>query len=184
MLLRPEFGELPSSPSAPPGSCGVLLRKRVPKMRKVRNIWSNSVFCTILLSWVECPPDSFRDPAAPLVICIVGHDPFRQDLEAELRMRKVEDHPVEVRTRTPGDKLSVCHVVFPGYGEKPNPTRSCGTCRDQDLDGWRNRGVRCAGRHDQPHGRTRTRFILKSTASWQTAPASRLARDSSASPKS
>jgi len=43
--------------------------------------------------FVEWPPDSFRDPGAPLVICIVGHDPFRQDLEAELRTRKVGSHP-------------------------------------------------------------------------------------------
>jgi hypothetical protein len=62
--------------------------------------------------FVEWPADAFRDPGAPLVICIVGHDPFRQDLEAELRTRKVGDHPVEVRTPAPSDKLSVCHVVF------------------------------------------------------------------------
>jgi hypothetical protein len=68
--------------------------------------------------FVEWPPDSFRDPGAPLAICIVGHDPFRQDLEAELRTRKVGDHPVEVRTRTPNDKLSVCHIVFVPATEK------------------------------------------------------------------
>src|SRR6202521_3200511 len=43
--------------------------------------------------FVEWPPDSFRDPGAPLVICIVGHNPFRQDLKAELRTRKVGGHP-------------------------------------------------------------------------------------------
>src|SRR4029077_8328379 len=48
--------------------------------------------------FVEWPSDSFREPGAPLVICIVGHDPFRQDLKAELRTRKVGGHPVEVRT--------------------------------------------------------------------------------------
>src|ERR1700736_1028474 len=68
--------------------------------------------------FIEWPPDSFRDPGAPLAICIVGHDPFRQDLEAELRTRKVGDHPVEVRTRTPNDKLSVCHIVFVPATEK------------------------------------------------------------------
>lgn len=62
--------------------------------------------------FVEWPPDSFRDPGAPLVICIVGHNPFRQDLEAELQTRKMGDHPIEIRTQTPNDKLSVCHIVF------------------------------------------------------------------------
>jgi hypothetical protein len=73
--------------------------------------------------FVEWPPDSFRDPGAPLVICIVGHDPFRQDLEAELRTRKVGDHPVEVRTRTPTDKLNECHIVFVPVTEKNQSDR-------------------------------------------------------------
>jgi len=73
--------------------------------------------------FVEWPPDSFRNPGTPLVICIVGHDPFRQDLEAELQTRKVGDHPVEVRTQTPNDKLSVCHVVFIPVTEKNQSDR-------------------------------------------------------------
>ena len=64
------------------------------------------------IHFVEWPTDSFRDPGAPLVICIVGRDPFSHDLEAELRTRKVGDHPVEVKIQTPNDKLSVCHIVF------------------------------------------------------------------------
>lgn len=68
--------------------------------------------------FVEWPPDSYRDPQAPLVICIVGHDPFRQDLEVELRTRKVGEHPVEVRTLRTSDKLSACHIVFVPVTEK------------------------------------------------------------------
>jgi YfiR/HmsC-like len=41
-------------------------------------------------------------------------------LRGELGTRKVGDHPVEVRTRTPNDELSVGHIVFvQGHGEKP-----------------------------------------------------------------
>jgi hypothetical protein len=75
------------------------------------------------IHFVEWPTDSFRDPGAPFVICIVGHDPFSQDLEAELRTRKVGDHPVEVRTQTPNDKLSVCHIVFVPATEKNQSDR-------------------------------------------------------------
>jgi len=52
------------------------------------------------------------------VICIVGHDPFREDLELELATRKVGDHPVEVRTQTANDKLNLCHIVFVPVSEK------------------------------------------------------------------
>jgi hypothetical protein len=73
--------------------------------------------------FVEWPPDSFRDPGAPLVICIVGRDPFSQNLEAELRTRKVGDRPVEVRTLIPNDKLRVCHIVFVPVTEKNQSDR-------------------------------------------------------------
>jgi hypothetical protein len=73
--------------------------------------------------FVEWPPDAFRDAGAPLVICIVGHDPFRQDLEAELRTRKVGDRPVEVRSQTSNDKLTACHVVFVPDTEKNQSDR-------------------------------------------------------------
>ncbi len=62
--------------------------------------------------FIEWPPDSYRDPGAPLAICIVGHDPFSPDLEGDLRTRAVAGHPVEVRTLRPTDTLRVCHMVF------------------------------------------------------------------------
>jgi hypothetical protein len=68
--------------------------------------------------FVEWPPESFRDPGAPLAICIVGHDPFSPDLEGDLRTRAVAGHPVEVRTLRPTDRLSLCHMVFVPVTEK------------------------------------------------------------------
>ena len=62
--------------------------------------------------FIEWPADSFRDPKAPLAICIVGRDPFSPDLEGDLRTRAAGGHPVEVRTLRPTDTLSVCHMVF------------------------------------------------------------------------
>jgi len=68
--------------------------------------------------FVEWPARSFRDPRAPLAICIVGHDPFSADLEGELRTRTVGEHPVDVRKLRSTDTLSVCHVVFIPVTEK------------------------------------------------------------------
>jgi hypothetical protein len=73
--------------------------------------------------FVEWPPDSYRAPSAPLLICIVGHDPFSQILEAELRTRNVGGHPVEVRALKPNDKLSLCQIVFVPATEKQHAGR-------------------------------------------------------------
>src|ERR1700691_612172 len=45
--------------------------------------------------FVEWPPDSYISPSAPLVICIVGSDPFSPDIEGELRTRPVGSHPID-----------------------------------------------------------------------------------------
>jgi len=68
--------------------------------------------------FVEWPLGSYREANAPLVICIVGHDPFSPDLEADLRTRKVGDHPVDVRPLRATDRVNACHVVFVPVTEK------------------------------------------------------------------
>ena len=73
--------------------------------------------------FVEWPPGSYRDPGAPLVICIIGQDPFSQSLEGELRARTVGGHPVEVKKLSSNDKLGVCHVVFVPVTEKDHADR-------------------------------------------------------------
>jgi len=67
---------------------------------------------------VEWPAGAYRDSGAPLEICIVGHDPFRPDLESELRTRTVGSHPVEVKTLRSTDTLNQCHMVFVPLTEK------------------------------------------------------------------
>ena len=73
--------------------------------------------------FVEWPPESYRDPNAPLLICVVGHDPFSQVLEDELRTRNVGGHPVEIMTLKPNDKLSQCQIVFVPATEKQRAER-------------------------------------------------------------
>ncbi len=73
--------------------------------------------------FVEWPSDSFRSPGAPLAICIVGHDPFRLDIENELRTRLAGGHPVEFLALKPTDKLNACHIVFIPVTEKDQAAR-------------------------------------------------------------
>jgi len=73
--------------------------------------------------FVEWPPGAYRDPGAPLMICIVGHDPFSQDLEGELRTRSVGDRPVDIRSLKPNDNLSACQIVFVPVTEKDRADR-------------------------------------------------------------
>lgn len=73
--------------------------------------------------FVEWPADSYRGPDAPLVICIVGNDPFSPAIEGELRSRSAGSHPIEVRTVSPRDIMSVCHMVFVPVTAEDQATR-------------------------------------------------------------
>jgi hypothetical protein len=62
--------------------------------------------------FVDWPSDSYRDSGAPFVLCIVGADPFRRDIEEELQTRSVVGHSIQVKTLRSNDILSVCHMIF------------------------------------------------------------------------
>ena len=62
--------------------------------------------------FVEWPANSYSDTGAPLVICVVGDDPFSPELERQLDTKTVEGHEVEIRKLKPTDNLNVCHIVF------------------------------------------------------------------------
>jgi hypothetical protein len=73
--------------------------------------------------FVEWPPAAFSSPSAPVVICIMGHDPFPEDAERELRSRTSGGRPVEIRKLAIADDPGVCHVVFICDSELKNTTR-------------------------------------------------------------
>jgi hypothetical protein len=68
--------------------------------------------------FVEWPPNSYSDPDAPLVICIVGQNPFSLDRKSQAQTPKVSGHQIQVQTRKSNDRLSDCHIVFLPSTEK------------------------------------------------------------------
>jgi len=73
--------------------------------------------------FIEWPPESYSAPGGPMVICIVGDDPFNPGLEAELRTRTAGSHPVEIRASRPNDSLNICHIVFVPATDESQATR-------------------------------------------------------------
>jgi hypothetical protein len=63
-----------------------------------------------LIKFVDWPADSFSRPADPLVICVLGTDPFGQTLDDVLRGHTVASRPIVARRVT--DTTGGCHVVF------------------------------------------------------------------------
>jgi YfiR/HmsC-like len=68
--------------------------------------------------FVKWPSSAFRSPAAPLVMCVAGQDPFDREIEQELRSRTVGGHPVEIKRLKPHDDPRACHIIFVRADEK------------------------------------------------------------------
>jgi uncharacterized protein DUF4154 len=68
--------------------------------------------------FVDWPPEAFAGATAPFEICVVGHDPFKDDLERSLRGRTVGSHPIDLERVTPADNLRHCHIVFISHDAK------------------------------------------------------------------
>lgn len=73
--------------------------------------------------FVEWPRNSSRNASAPLEICVVGKDPFNDELERELQTRTAGGRPVKIKTLQPGESLKECQMVFVPVTEKKKAAR-------------------------------------------------------------
>ena len=68
--------------------------------------------------FVEWPPNSFRDPAAPLQICVLGQDPFGDELRNITNAKTVNGRKFEVRQVADLQLAKTCHILFIASSEK------------------------------------------------------------------
>jgi hypothetical protein len=83
--------------------------------------------------FVEWPPEAFRDPAAPLAICVVGDDPFQGEMAESLRGRAVRGHPLELRRLHPDEDPRTCQMIFVRATEKKEIPRILAISKGDDI---------------------------------------------------
>jgi YfiR/HmsC-like len=64
--------------------------------------------------FVEWPPERFADAAAPIVIGVLGENPFGDQLAAIVKDRKINGRAVLVRSVQTLDEAKATHVLFIG----------------------------------------------------------------------
>jgi len=72
--------------------------------------------------FVEWPPESFSRADAPLVICVLGSNPFGSALQEIAAGEVVQAHPLSVEARDRVEDVADCHIVFVS-GRDENVTR-------------------------------------------------------------
>lgn len=68
--------------------------------------------------FVEWPAGTFKSPADPFVIGVIGHDPFGSVLDALSRQRTIQGRSVQIRRLTSLDAIGSCHILFVAPSEK------------------------------------------------------------------
>lgn len=67
--------------------------------------------------YTEWPDGSFEKADSPLVVAVLGEDPFGAILDATLDGKSLSGHPLQVRRHRHLKDLKDCHVLFVGRSE-------------------------------------------------------------------
>jgi hypothetical protein len=71
-----------------------------------------AVFLFNFAQFVEWPASAFPGPATPLVIGVLGEDPFGPYLDETVRGETVNDRPLVVRRYRSVEEITTCHILF------------------------------------------------------------------------
>jgi hypothetical protein len=83
--------------------------------------------------FVEWPPGSFSDGSAPLRICVLGHDPFGEELRDITSRKTVNGRELRVDRVLDLQLARTCHILFIASSEKANLQRILESLRGADL---------------------------------------------------
>jgi hypothetical protein len=71
-----------------------------------------AVFLFNFAQFVEWPPQAFADAETPLVIGVLGEDPFGSYLDETVRGEAMKGHPMVVRRYREVEEVEACHILF------------------------------------------------------------------------
>ena len=71
-----------------------------------------AVFLFNFAQFVDWPPEAFPQAQTPLVIGILGNDPFGAYLDETVRGEKVNNRPLVVHRYRRIEEIKTCHVLF------------------------------------------------------------------------
>jgi hypothetical protein len=71
-----------------------------------------AVFLFNFVRFVEWPPRAFATSNSPVIIGVLGTDPFGKTLDQTVKGEIVNGHPVEVRRYKTVNEIKQCHVLF------------------------------------------------------------------------
>jgi len=69
-------------------------------------------YILLFTRYVEWPASAFATATAPIVVCVLGADPFGSVLDATLAGQLSQRRPLSVRRVPDADAAETCHIAF------------------------------------------------------------------------
>jgi hypothetical protein len=92
-----------------------------------------AVFLFNFAQFVEWPPAVFAGANSPIVIGVLGEDPFGAYLDETVRGEKVDNRPLEVQRYRRVDDIKTCHVLFISRSEGNRLEQILVSLKDRSL---------------------------------------------------
>lgn len=90
----------------------------VPQNNISREYQVKAVFLYNFCQFVEWPTKAFASQDDPLVIGILGENPFDNYLEETVKGEKANGHPLAVKHFQTVDQVTACHILFVNIADK------------------------------------------------------------------
>jgi hypothetical protein len=86
-----------------------------------------------LTRFVEWPPSAYPDPQAPILLCILGRDPFGSSLTSIVSKQIVNGRPVLIRHAHNDREVRGCHVLYISSSERKTAAQIFSTLKGSGV---------------------------------------------------
>ena len=105
-----------------------------------------AVFLFNFAQFVEWPTNAFSEPHSPLIIGVLGEDPFGAYLDETIHNEQVNGRPLVIQRYRLWEEIKSCHILFISRSEADRLETILNGIRNQniltvgDFDGFAQRG--------------------------------------------
>lgn len=105
-----------------------------------------AVFLYNFAQFVEWPEAAFPEAQTPLVIGVLGQDPFGSYLEETVRGEKVNNRPLVIERYRQVEEIKICHILFISRSEAERLEKIFAELKERniltvgDIEGFTKRG--------------------------------------------
>ena len=129
--------------------CGLLLLGALRVSAQTtpsREYQVKAVFLFNFAQFVEWPPAAFASANSPIVIGVLGENPFGAYLDETVRDEKVNNRPLEVQHYRHVEEIKTCHILFISASETDKYEQILARLQERSIltvgetDGFATRG--------------------------------------------